>query len=68
MIDTGLLNDFNCEIYYHFSDLDSRSNVYKAISLNQMALPRTKKESESNQEFFSYGENFLLEPSQFSEF
>ena len=68
MIDTGLLNDYNCERYYHSSDRDSRSNVYTAASLNQVALPRTKKESESNQEFFSYGENFLLEPSQFSEF
>ena len=67
MIDTGLLSDYNCERYYYSSDLDSRSNVYKATSLNQVALPRTKKESESNQEFFSYGENVLLEPSQFSE-
>ena len=63
MIDTGLFNDYNCERYYHSSDLDSRSNVYKATSLNQVALPLTKKESESNQEFFSHGENVLLEPS-----
>ena len=68
MIDTGLLNDYNYERYYHSSDLDSRSNVHKATSLNQVALSHTQKESESIQEFFSYGENVLLELFQFSEF